>query len=61
MSKICPLMFTSTADLEDFECRPNRCAWACGTDCALVAIAHALEELNDNGLDIYGEEGLPNE
>ena len=54
MSKICPLFFSSSADLEEFVCRPDRCAWwdidrEC---CALVSIAYSL-----NKDEIYEEEG----
>ncbi len=55
MSKICPLFFTSTADLEEFECRPDRCAWAYENRCAVTALARFLDKLSqekeeyDNG------------
>lgn len=52
MDKICPLFFSSPADLEDFECRPDRCAWAYNGGCALVKIADALAGLEMNEIDV---------
>ena len=61
--KICPLLFASSADIEDFECRPDRCAWwnksanacaiaanACAIaagSAALLSIGNSLEEIAD--------------
>lgn len=46
--KICPLFFASTADLEDFMCRPDRCAWAYEGGCAITSIAQSLETMMDD-------------
>lgn len=45
MSRVCPLMFTSTADLEDFICRPDKCAWAYNGGCAITALAQRLDAI----------------
>lgn len=47
---ICPLFFTSAADLENFDCRPDRCAWSDGEACAIVRIAESLDALATNGV-----------
>lgn len=43
--RVCPLFFASAADLEEFECRLDRCAWACNDTCAVVSIAASLNAL----------------
>lgn len=57
MSKICPLFFASGADLEEFDCRPDRCAWAFDGGCAVTAIARRLDEINGS-LDDLDEHGI---
>ena len=52
MDKICPLFFSSSADLDDYVCRPDRCAWAYNGGCALVMIADALAGLKMTGIDV---------
>ena len=50
MSKICPLFFSSAADLEDFECRPDKCAWAYDGGCAVTTLARCLDGINEKGI-----------
>lgn len=45
--RVCPLFFSSTANLEEFVCRPDRCAWAYKGGCAIAAIACCLESMVD--------------
>ena len=45
--RVCPLFFASTADLEDFVCRPDRCALAYDGTCSITSIAHSLESLQN--------------
>lgn len=53
--RICPLFFSSGADLEEFECRPDRCAWweEERGRCALVSIAQSLSSLDRDGIGTY--------
>ena len=59
MSKICPLLFASAADIEDFECRPDRCAWwdrLAGTCCLVSGADNIREAANQlNALNIILE------
>ena len=51
--KICLLFFSSGADLDEFECRPDRCAWAYEGGCAFVSIARSLDSLDTGGITTY--------
>ena len=50
MSKVCPLFFASGADLDDFECRPDLCAWAYEDGCAVTTLARCLDGLNEKDI-----------
>lgn len=52
-SKICPLFFASAVTEIEFECRPDRCAWAYEGDCAIVSIARSLDSLDTGGVTTY--------
>lgn len=56
MSKVCPLFFAGTAGMEEFECRPDRCAWAYDGGCAITVLARALDGLNESGIITWPEE-----
>lgn len=55
MDKICPLLFASACSDIEFECRPDRCAWAYEGGCAITTLAGALDGLNDNGIIAWCE------
>lgn len=54
-NRICPLFFSSGADLEEFECRPDRCAWAYGGKCAMLTLARCLDDMVENGVAVWPE------
>lgn len=49
-------MFVSTADLENFDCYPHKCAWAYEDGCAVVTLARCLDDLDKNGIVTCPEE-----
>lgn len=55
-SKVCPLLFASACSDIEYECRPDRCAWAYRGGCVLTAIASALEDLTELGIVTYPED-----
>ena len=57
--KICPLFFASPVNEIEFECRPDRCAWAYEGGCAITSIARSLDGLNGDGIIVWPEEDTP--
>lgn len=57
MSKVCPLLFASPVDGIEWECRPDRCAWALGNGCAVVVIANCLDSLAEDGIVTLSQGG----
>lgn len=50
MSKACPLLFASACSDIEYECRPDKCAWAYEGGCAVTTLARCLDGLNEKGI-----------
>lgn len=53
--KICPLLFASACSDIEYECRPDRCAWAYEGECAMLTIARSMDGLNEKGIIAWVE------
>lgn len=61
MSRICPLFFASAVNEIEVECRPDKCAWAYGGGCAVVALAARLDDIAENGVTVCPEQECPDD
>ena len=56
--RICPLLAITSKTWDRAECHKERCAWACGNQCAVALIADALDYMTDSLDSIAAQDGI---